>query len=59
MNKEKIWTAYDAFNDMTFIMKSIDDCNNETISDEVVGFYWGAPDDKATKEFIGKLKAEY
>lgn len=57
--KEKIWTAYDAFNDMTFIMKSIVDRRNRTISDEVVGFYWGAPDDKATEDGIGKLKAEY
>ena len=56
---EKIWEAYDSFNDLTFIMKSIENENEEPISDEVIGFYWGKPNDKSTKEFIGKLKAEY
>lgn len=50
---EEIRTAYAEADDMTFIIKE-----TET-STEVIGFYWGEPDEEATKKFIGKLKAEY
>lgn len=48
-----ITTVYAEKDDMTFIIKETDN------STEVVGFYWGEPDEEATKNFIGKLKAEY
>ena len=44
--------------DITFIMK---ETSNEEgpVSTEVVGFYYGEPDEESTQRFIGKLKAEF
>jgi len=46
-----IYTVYAKEDDITFIMEDTDN----TIS--VKGFYFGEPDEKATKEFTGKLTA--
>lgn len=46
-------TVYSEEADMTFILKE------DESSVEVVGFYYGEPDSKATEEFIGKLKATF
>ena len=56
--RKEIYTTYAEDTDITFIMEDIwkDD---ELISTEVKGFYYGRPDEEATKEFYGKLKAEF
>jgi len=51
--KVKIYTAYAAETDITFIME---DKGNTT---RVAGFYYGIPDNEATKQFYGKLMAEF
>lgn len=49
-----IYTIYAEHDDITFIMKK----EGNTL--EVIGFYFGEPDDEATKEFAGKgLKAAF
>lgn len=56
--KKTIYTAYAQNNDITFIL--CDTCDNgEVISTELIGWYYGEPDDHATKLFSGKLKATY
>jgi hypothetical protein len=60
--KVEIETAYSPETDMTFILKEtikIVNGEEECISTEVKGFYYGEPDEDATKEFYGKLKADY
>lgn len=55
-----IYTTYAPDTDMTFILQDImEEVDGDIQSTECVGFYFGEPDDEATKEFIGKLKAEY
>ena len=49
----EIRMVYAAADDMTFIL---DDGEGYT---EVVGFYWGKPNEEATEMFLGKLRAEY
>ena len=48
-----IYTVFSAEADITFIME--EDGNKIA----VVGFYYGEPDENATKMFYGKLIAEY
>lgn len=56
--REEIYTAYAPANDMTFIMK--DTYNGEEITrTEVIGWYYGEPNDEATEQFKGDLVAEY
>ena len=55
---EKIFTGYCPERDMTFIMKDTITDGKE-VSTEVVGFYFGGLDEQLTKQFTGKLKAEY
>jgi len=50
---KSIYTAYSSETDITFIME---DKGNTTA---VVGFYYGQPDETSTKEFYGKLVAEF
>ena len=49
----EIRTVYAAADDMTFIIADGDGFT------EVIGWYWGEPNDWATKLFAGKLRAEY
>lgn len=60
LNKEKVVyeTNYSGPYDRIFIMKCTYKGEN-IISEECVGFYAGEPDEDATKQFTGKLKAEY
>lgn len=56
--KKEIYTAYASNSDMTFIM--CDTYEGENIkSTEVVGWYYGEPEDEATVAFTGKTKACY
>lgn len=48
-----IYMVYSPEADITFIMKD----QKKTIS--VVGFYYGEPDEEATKRFYGRLIAEF
>lgn len=50
-----VYTVYSEKSDMTFIMKETPDGNKQTIS--VVGFYFGEPNEEATKTFNGSLMA--
>lgn len=52
-NKSNIETVYVPEKDMTIIF---DETDNST---EIIGFYYGSPDENETKKFIGKLKATY
>lgn len=63
---QEITTAYAERYDMTFIIKEswkvvlAEDGTDKIVDEttEVVGFYWGEPNDEATKKFVGKLKAQ-
>lgn len=44
---------------MTFILKETVDADGEPLSTEVVGFYYGSPNEADTQKFTGELKAEY
>lgn len=55
MNKT-VYECYSSDGDMTFIMEDIWD-NDELVSTEVKGFYFGEPNEKCTEIFYGKLKA--
>lgn len=59
MSDYEIYTAYAPHNDITFIMKDTLDENGEPCKTEVVGWYYGEPDDQNTRDFIGDLVAEY
>ena len=49
-----IYTVYAEHDDITFIMKK------EEKSLEVIGFYFGEPNEKATEEYAGRgLKAVF
>lgn len=58
MSKTEIITTYAPDTDITFILRETYE-GEEFVSTEVVGFYYGEPNDYSTSEFIGKLKAEY
>lgn len=51
--EHSVYTAYSEEADITFIME---DRGNTT---SVVGFYYGEPDEEATKRYRGKLVAEF
>ena len=58
MEKIIIYTTYSEETDMTFILKDVF-MNDDAKSTEVIGFYFGTPNDKSTIAYIGKLKAEF
>lgn len=51
-------TTYAPSTDTTFILKHTYK-DDEPVSTEVVGFYFGRPNDELTLECLGKLKAEF
>ena len=53
------YTAYAPDADMTFILEDTYDENDNIISTECVGFYYGDPADLLTEKYKGDLKAEY
>lgn len=57
--REEIYAVYSADGDMSFIMKDVFDVDGNAESTEVVGWYYGEPNDDFTKAFVGKLTAEY
>ena len=58
MSNTEIYTAYAERNDITYIMKDTYD-NGDLLTTEVVGWYYGEPDEKNTRDFIGDLVAVY
>lgn len=53
-----IYTTYSTETDMTFILlDTLKD--NKVVSTEVKGFYFGEKDSSKTKEYYGKLKADF
>lgn len=58
METTSIETVYAPAADITFIMRETTR-DGEPVSTEVVGFYYGEPDEESTQHFIGKLKAEF
>lgn len=42
--------------DITFIMEDVTDDNGDIVSQEVVGFYYGEPDEAYDKVFKGRMK---
>lgn len=53
LNEDYIFEAYAPEAEMTFI--TYDDFKSCT----VIGFYYGEPDKEATKECLGKIRAEF
>lgn len=49
----KIYTAYSSEADITFIMEDTEHTSS------VVGFYYGEPNEEATKRYRGKLVAKF
>ena len=56
---EEIYTAYAEQSDITFIMKDTLDHNGTPYKTEVIGWYYGEPDDESTRQYSGILTAEY
>lgn len=52
-------TNYSTEADRTFIIKCTENQLHELMSEEVVGFYAGEPNDQDTEHFIGSLIATY
>ena len=50
------YAVYAGHDDMTFIMEETTENGKTKLS--VVGFYFGEPDDEATKEYVNSLTAE-
>ena len=57
--KTEIVATYAPDTDITFILREEYEENGDPISTEVVGFYYGKPDEKLTNEFNGKVKANF
>lgn len=56
---EKIETAYSDDRDMTFILKDTRNEDGVLLSTEVIGFYFGRPDEKLTEKYSYDLKATF
>ena len=56
--RTQIYTTYAEATDMTFIMQDTYSAIGDVISVECVGWYFGEPDEFATKMYIGNLKVE-
>lgn len=55
----KIYGIYSKEHDITFVMKEVFDSVGEPLSLEVVGFYYGEPNDRDNRLFCGDRKAEF
>lgn len=58
-NITEIRTVYSASEDITFILKETTNKDGDPVSTELVGFYYGTPNEDDTEKYIGALKAEY
>ena len=55
---DSIWTAHSSTNDITTIFKTVYE-HGAIVSTEVVGFYFGEPNDAETQKHTGQLKATF
>ena len=58
---EKIWTSYSRDTDVTtiFLSKCLDEECMEVKSVELIGFYFGEPNEDDTLSFTGEFSIEY
>lgn len=60
ITKSSIFTVYSKEADITTIFRDVTRRSNDTlVSTEVIGFYFGEPNEKDTELFMGSLKATY
>jgi hypothetical protein len=57
--ESKVYGVYAPEHDLTFVMEEKFTDSGEPYTLEVKGFYYGAPDDEATKIFYGDLIARF
>ena len=57
--KSEIYAIYVKEHDISFIMEEISDDRGLLMTLEVVGFYYGEPDDKLNALYKGSTKAEF
>lgn len=55
----KIIEVYAKDDDLTFIMKEIRTDNDDLLSKEVIGWYYGKPSENNTKKFMGCLYKDF
>jgi hypothetical protein len=56
---DEVYGIYAKSHDITFVMKECFDDTGEPLSLEVVGFYYGEPNERDNKLFSGDLKADF
>jgi hypothetical protein len=56
---DEIYGIYAKSHDITFVMKECFDDTGEPLSLEVIGFYYGEPNERDNKMFSGDLKADF
>ena len=56
---EEIYTTYAPETDMTFIMKDTFNTTGDILETQVVGWYYGEPNEEDTRGFYGWLAARY
>jgi hypothetical protein len=57
--RTEIYGVYSREYDITFIMEEKFTNDNEPVTLEVKGFYYGEPDDRFNKEYYGKTKCRF
>ena len=56
---DEIYGIYAKSHDITFVMKECFDDTGEPLSLEVIGFYYGEPNERDNKLFSNDLKADF
>jgi len=56
---EEVYAVYAEHDDITFILKDTLDDNGTPYRTEVIGFYYGKPNEECTSQYMGDLIAEY
>lgn len=56
---KEIYTAYAEHNDKTIILKDTIDDNGFPCHTEMIGFFYGSPDDEINREYMAELIEEY
>jgi hypothetical protein len=59
LGKFKVFEVYSGEHDITTIFRDEYNFTGDLVSTEVVGFYYGQPNQEDTKIFTGKLKADF
>lgn len=57
--RTEIYGIYQQNYDITFVMEEKFTNDNEPVSLEVKGFYYGEPDEELNKEYYGKTKCRF